>query len=430
VRLAFLSPLPPSSTGIADYSAELLSALAAAHEIDAFCDQEEVDLARLPGGVSVAAASSFPDRHRERPYDLAIYQMGNGRAHDFLYDHVSRHPGVLVLHDLVLHHARAASFLEAGPVREWRSRPGDTAAREAALPWLTRWREELEYSYPGAGDRLFEAQVGTVGRLLPYAYPLFRIPVEASRLVLVHNELMARAVEEEVPGSAVSRVPHMIEAQVVEPGAREDLRRRLGIADDDFVVGTFGLVTPEKEVETVARAVARVAPWNPRIRLLVVGPVPDRARLDGLLHRTGVAARTVVTGRVPLADLAVHLEAADVVAHLRYPTGRETSGALLRVLAQGRPVVVSDLEHQADLPENAVVRADLSDEEGEVTRALLRLADDPSARTELGRRAAEFARERHSRERTAAAWEEALRQGRERPDPPARAWPEHWPRPG
>ena len=76
---------------------------------------------------------------------------------------------------------------------------------------------------------------------------------------------------------------------------------------------------------------------------------------------------------MPLAELAAHIEAADVVAHLRYPTARETSAALLRVLAQGRPTIVSDLEHQADLPAGAVLRVDMADEEAALEAALLRL---------------------------------------------------------
>jgi glycosyltransferase involved in cell wall biosynthesis len=157
--------------------------------------------------------------------------------------------------------------------------------------------------------------------------------------------------------------------------------------------------------------------------------VPDPARLERLLARLGVASRTVVTGRVPLDALPAHLEAADVVVHLRYPTGRETSAALLRALAQGRPTVISDLEHQAEIPEGVVWRADVTDEEGEVTRAILQLAGDPEARRRLGDAAAAFVEREHAPARVLAAYEDALARTRRRPDPAPRAWPAHWPRP-
>ncbi len=429
MRLAFLSPVPPAATGIADYAAAVLGLLAGRHEIDVFHDQEEVERGGLPPEVGVHPAAAFPERHREQPYDLAVYQMGNGPAHAFLYRHLSRVPGLLVLHDLVLHHSRAAHFLEAEPVRVWRRDPSRPGTREAAQPWLDSWREELVYTYPGRGERLYEAQLGTVGPLLPYAYPLVRIPVEASRTVAVHNRFMAEAVREEVPGADVACVPQPAGAEPVDPEAVKSLRRRLGLDEDDVVVGAFGLLTPEKRVETVARAVGRVAAEHTGIRLLLAGPVPDRARLDAELERAGVAARSVVTGRLPLGELAPHMEAADIVVHLRYPTARETSAALLRVLAQGRPTVIADLAHQDELPDDTVVRIDVADEEDDVTRALRRLAADPAARRALGKRAAEYVGREHAPERIRGAWDKVLERARRRPAPPARAWPDHWPRP-
>jgi glycosyltransferase involved in cell wall biosynthesis len=428
LRLAFVSPLPPVATGIADYASEMLALLARRHEIEIFHAQEEIEAERLPG-ARLHQASELAPRHRDRPYDLALYQMGNGRPHDFLYDLLSRVPGLLVLHDLVLHHARAARFLESEAVRAWRRDPSSASARTAARPSLDAWLRELEYSYPGRGARLFETHLGTVGDLLPYAFPLFRIPVEASRAVAVHNAFMAEAIRAEVPGAEVLHVPMPAGATSVDPRAVRDLRARLGFGADDVVVAAFGLLTPEKRVETVVRAVARAAAWDRRIRLLLAGPVPDPARLDAVLGRLGTRGRVVVTGRVPLPELATHIEAADIVAHLRYPTARETSAALLRVLAQGRATIVSDLEHQADLPEDAVVRADVADEAGELTRAILLLAGDPHARARFGAAAAAYVRRVHAPSRVLEAWEDALERARQLPDPRPRDWPPHWPRP-
>lgn len=429
MRLAFVSPLPPAATGIADHAVEILALLAGRHEIEVFHGQEAVDRSRLPDRVPVYPAAELVGRHREHPYDLAAHQMGNGPFHSFVYDVLPRVPGLLVLHDLVLHHSRAAHFLEADAVRAWRRDPASARAREAARPALDAWRAELAYAYPGRGDRLFEAHLGTVGDLLPYAYPLFRIPVEASRAVLVSNELMARTIRDEVPGAEVMRAPLPVSRVAVERSAVAAARTRLGFGPEDVVVGCYGLLTPEKRIETVARAVGLAALRDGRLRLLLAGPVPDAARLESLLLRFGVRGRTVVTGRLPFADLPAHIEAADVVVHLRYPTARETSAALLRVLAQGRPTIVADLEHQEELPQDAVLRVDIADETGEATRAILRLAASPGLRSRLGARAAAFVRRENAPERVAQAWEEALERARRRPPPRPRDWPPHWARP-
>jgi len=403
-RLAFVSPLPPAPTGIADYTIDVLHALGDRYEVDVVHDQDRVEPERLPRGVRAVRAPDF-DAAR---YDLPVYQMGNGMAHEYQYDMLARHPGLLVLHDLVLHHSRAKMFLDSAEARAYAADPAREDLRAAALARIDGYRRELEAAYPGRGQRLADAQLGTVGQLLPYAYPLFRAPVEASRLTACHNDFMADAVREEVPQARVARVVMPMVRVNVDRGAVASLRQRLGFTPEDFVVASFGLLTREKRIETVARAVARAADAIPNVRLLLVGPSPDAKALGGMLRRVGVGARAVVAGRVPFELLAAHIETADLVAHLRYPTARETSAALLRVLAQGRPTVISDLEHLSDIPDDAVVRAAVDDEEGELLRAILRLAEDVKQRARLATRAAAFVREAHSPARCAEGYAAAI----------------------
>lgn len=427
MRVAFVSPLPPAATGIADYTADVIDALRGRFAVEAFHAQDAVDGARL--GVPCHPASSLPERHRARPFGAVVYQMGNGDAHAFLYDLLPRVPGLLVLHDLVLHHARARAFLDAPAVRTYAAAPHDAARRDAARASLDAYRAELAYAYPAQAERLHAAQLGTVGDLLPYAYPLFRLPVEASRAVAVHNAFMADAVRAEVPDAAVERVAMPITSQPVPPERVRALRARLGLPDDALVVGAFGLMTREKRIDTTLRAVARVRAALPQVRLLLVGPVPDRRALDAAIGARGLAGAAVVTGRVPLAELPDHVAAADVAVHLRYPTARETSAALLRVLAQGRPAIVSDLENLADLPDGAVVRADVTDEEGDVTRALLRLAESPALRARIGALARSHVATAHSASRCLETYAAAIERTAERPLPARRPWPPHWPSP-
>jgi TonB family protein len=407
-RLAFFSPVPPAATGVADYVVDVLSLLVPRYDVDVFHDQAAPERDRLPAGAGVHHHSEFAGRQAARRYDLAVYQMGNGPAHDFVYAPLVRVPGLLVLHDLVLHHGRGRMFLDGPEARAYARAPGSAEARAAAATIIGRYAAEVAYSYPAQAGRLVEAHLGTVGDLLPYAYPLLRLPVEASRAVAVHNDFMAQAIAAEVPGADVVRIPMPMQSLPVAGAAVDALRRRYGITADDFVVGTFGLVTREKRVDTIARAVVRAARLLPRVRLLVVGPVTDRGALEARLAGLGVASRAIVTGRVPFSELAAHIELADAVAHLRHPTARETSAALLRVLAQGRATIMGDLEHLADVPRDAVVRADMADEEGEVTRAILNLAASPARRARLGRAARAFVERAHAPARTAEAYASAI----------------------
>ncbi len=425
-RLAFLSPLPPAATGIADYSADVLALLAPRYEIEVFHAQTAVDRERIPAGCDVRPVAELVARHRERPFDLAIHQLGNAPEHDFVYPPLVQLPGLLVLHDLVLHHSRARALLDTDAARAYARNPSSAALRDRARADLEPYRAELAYSYPRQGPRLLDAQLATSGDLLPYAYPLFRLPVEASRAVAVHNDFCADAVRDEVPEATVVRIPMAVQATSVDGIALTALRARYGFAPDDFVVGSFGLLTREKRVGTTLRALARAAVGAPRLRLLLVGPVPDRPTLEGEIQSLGVEARVTITGRVPLSELPAHMELADAVVHLRYPTARETSAALLRVLAQGRPTILSDLEHLSDVPRDAVLRADVRDEEGEVTRGLLKLATQPSLRARLGRAAAAFAAESHAPARCLEGYDAAIAAALSRTARPRAGWPAHW----
>src|SRR6202035_2599954 len=131
LRLDYVSPLPPVRTGIADYSLDLLPFLAAL---------ADVRLVRLPGQpVDPAVALRWPLVEAGETGTggrLPLYQMGNNRHHEGVLELALRIPGVLTLHDVVLHHLLLDVTLGRGvfpPYRERLTRDhgwiGDAASR-------------------------------------------------------------------------------------------------------------------------------------------------------------------------------------------------------------------------------------------------------------------------------------------------------------
>src|SRR4029450_2812222 len=107
MRLAWFSPFPPVKTGIASVSAELVAALRRrGHEIDCYPE---------------ACAHDFVWRGRLAPYDLILYQFGNSSHHDYEWAYALSYPGLVVLHDTRLHHARAAFLLRERRVADYRA---------------------------------------------------------------------------------------------------------------------------------------------------------------------------------------------------------------------------------------------------------------------------------------------------------------------
>src|ERR1017187_6217834 len=84
MRVAFFSPLPPSRSGIADYSEALIEHLQPLVDLEVFSDQKcQFDASR---------------------FDIAIYHLGNNPHHGFVYEAALRDPGVVVMHESNLHH--------------------------------------------------------------------------------------------------------------------------------------------------------------------------------------------------------------------------------------------------------------------------------------------------------------------------------------
>jgi len=406
MRLAFVSPLPPSPTGIADYTVDVVEALRGTHTIELFHDQ-----AKVADGLPAPAfpMAELPARAASSAFDAVVYQMGNALAHDFMYGWMERVPGAVVLHDLVLHHSFARRYLESTASLSYAADPSDPVKKIEADRAHESFLAAIEAVYPGQGERLKDAHFNTTGDLLPYVFPLFEPALAKARAVGAHNAFMVEAIETARPDLACVRLAMPIERAPVAEGAEAAFRARHGLGDRDLVIGCFGLVTREKRIETVARAVARIAELHSNVRLLLAGQVSDAAWLTELLARVGVGGRTLIVGRLDDTGFAAAMAATDVVVHLRYPTARETSAALLRVMAQGRPAIVSDIANQAEIPNDVVLRVNPEDDEGDLARALDSLLGNPQEAEAMGGRARRFVETAHSFTETLETYERLLK---------------------
>src|SRR5688572_8497625 len=178
MRLAWFSPVPPVPSGIAACSAGLIAALGNEHQIDVYVDEPVTRLA--PGTRS---AHEFIWRHRLEPYDLTVYQLGNSSHHDYLWPYLFRYPGLTVLHDAHLHHARAAALLRTDRADDYRA--------------------EFAANHPGEAPDLAELAVAGFDSHIYYAHPMIRLVVESSRMTAVHTVSLANGLNEDVPGAAV-----------------------------------------------------------------------------------------------------------------------------------------------------------------------------------------------------------------------------------
>jgi glycosyltransferase involved in cell wall biosynthesis len=350
MRIAWFSPLPPVRSGIAAYSAELIPHLATSGVIDCFTESN---------------AHDFVWKARRHPYDLVVYQLGNAPCHDYMWAYLAAYPGLVVLHDARLHHARARSLLSQGRFDDY--------------------RREFHYDHPDATPGFTEYAVEGLGGSIYYFWSMLRVVMRTARIVAVHNARVAADLREQYPDAAVEVIRMGVPAIAAAGAARASARRALALPDRAIVFAAFGKVTAEKRIALILGALAALAAEGRDVRLLLVGDAGGHATLTEDIARLGVADRVQATGHVADEAIGPHLAAADVCLCLRWPTAQETSASWLRCLAAERPTVISDLAHLVDIPSSVALRVDLLNEERSLEDAMRALADDPRLRADLAR---------------------------------------------
>jgi glycosyltransferase involved in cell wall biosynthesis len=418
-RLAWFSPLPPVATGIARCSADLLAILGSEHDVDVFVAQENLrGLEALSGPRRIESAHNFAWQHQQRPYDLIVYQLGNSSHHDYQWPYLFRYPGLAVLHDAHLHHARAANLLRTLRADEY--------------------REELRCNHPDAGAAMAELVVKGFDNHLHFFWPMTRLVTRASRVVAVHTPSIARRVRDDVPETRVEifHLGHgraLTAAESAELGARA--RARYSTPQDVLVFGCYGGLTADKRLPQVLAAFAATRAYAPTAHLLLAGGIPDEHDLRRHIESHGLIDCCTVTGYLRSDDeFTACIAAADVTLNLRWPTAREVSGPWLQSLAAGKATVTTALAHMADVPSidprtwrscpdaaggapPCTVAIDIMDEDHSLRLAMRRLAIDPAFRAALGQAARRYWSANHALDLAVADYQRLIAEAPRLPTP-------------
>ncbi len=330
MRVAFFSPLPPSTSGIADYSQALIEQLKRVVEIEVFSD----------------AGCEF----RPEDFDLALYQVGNNLHHDFVYETALRYPGVVVMHESNLHHLIAEITIKRG---DWNSylREVEHNAGIAALEHAHRVKAlETGPDYEG---------IAMTRRLL-----------ESARALIVHSKFMQCQMQKQGFAGPIARIPHGAWIPEVD---RFAYRHRLGVDEDTPLIGIFGHLKPYKRIAESLRAFRRLVRVEPRAKMILVGEKHPDLPLDSLIRALDLSPHVRVLGFAPIQDYAGYIAASDIVLNLRYPTAGETSGSLVRALGLGRAVIVTEIGAFAELPDDLCLKVPVGPGEEELIFEYLNL---------------------------------------------------------
>jgi glycosyltransferase involved in cell wall biosynthesis len=357
--------MPPEKTGVADYSALLLPALG-----------KRLDVTVVRRGRKRAP----------RGADISLYHVGNNPdAHAWIVDALRRAPGVVVLHDFVLHHLVA----------------GMTVGRRDGHGYLDAMEREHGVVGRLLGHGVLDKRIPPLWESRPEDFPLAGFVLQHATGLIVHSRAvrdLARVAGYEQP---IWVVPHPawpvpdVPAEHVATGP---------------TIGCFGVINSSKRVPELLTAFAGVRQRHPDVTLLLVGPTSPGFDLGRRLQRLGLASEGLMReGWIDERRLWALMAGVDACVNLRHPTMGETSGSVIRSLSLGKPLVVSDVGWFSELPESVALKVPVDAREVETLEAGLELlATRPDVCEQMGAAAAELARREHDLERVADRYAAAL----------------------
>ncbi|WP_312515955.1 glycosyltransferase [Massilia sp.] len=388
-RIAFLSPLPPERTGIADYAVRVLPTLLPHFEVELVTDQAGValppELAHLP-----LRPLSWLDQHPQR-YRNIVYQFGNSPFHSHMLALLQRHPGVVVLHDF---------FLSSMLAYEQSS---------GAMPGV--WTQALLHSH---GYAAVQASLGADGiERAKQDYPSNLEILQDASHVIVHSEYARSLAREWIgPEAGADWSPAQLPRAVPALNDRAGARRALGIADDEFVVCNFGFVAPTKHcLELLDAWLASSLHGDHHCRLVFVGENHggDYGRqITDTIAAAGARTRVTISGWTSDDDYFRYVQAADIGVQLRTGSRGETSGTVLDCMIYGLPVIINANGAMAEFPHDAVWMLPDRFARQQLVEALETLRGDDARRLALGASGFALMQHRNSPERVGQMYKEAL----------------------
>ena len=335
-RLAYVSPLPPERSGIADYSAELLPELARHYAIDVVTDQSEVSDSWINENCPIRDTVWF-ERHAHF-YDGIVYHIGNSPFHRHMLDLVKRNPGVIVLHDFYLSGLIAGIEIENGRTDFW---------------------SKALYQSHGYNALRERHQVADVAATV-WKYPANLPALQSAVGVIVHSRFaqqLARRFYGENFANDWAIIPHL--RGLPDIGGREQARYELGFGDKDFVVCSFGMMGESKlNLRTLEAWLASRLARDATFHLVFVGQGetgPYGEVVRRLIDSSGFGRRIRISGFASRDLYHQYLLAADAAVQLRTLSRGETSGAVLDCMGGAVPTIVNAHGSLAELPDECVV---------------------------------------------------------------------------
>jgi glycosyltransferase involved in cell wall biosynthesis len=386
-KIAFFSPLRPKLSGISDYSEELLTVLNKYFDIDIIIDNNYTPVNKfISSTYNIIQVKDFNPHH----YKEFLYQMGNSEFHAYMLPIMEKNPGVTVLHDANLHWL----FLYLGVKNN------------------DIYIDEMGYNYGTVGEEIAKKVIA--GKQMPEleSMPLLQRIVDHSKGILVHSHYTAEKLSALYSNIPILKVPMGILDITFEIDPL--MVRKKYKCDDCVIISAFGIVAQTKRiVELILSYSQALKNFNSKTKLFIVGKngldYQSQLFINTVIKTYDLQEKIIFHGEVSTEEYNELLSISDLVVSLRYPHIGETSSALMRAIAAGKPTIVTNIGTFSELSDEMCMKIPYGTNEiSELTNVLVKLVDNQDLRIRLGGKAYEYFDKNHRLEHVAIKYKEAI----------------------
>jgi glycosyltransferase involved in cell wall biosynthesis len=313
-RIAFVGNYLPRECGIATFTTDLCTALAA--------EYGEGRLFAIPVN-DPDASYEYPEQVRLEltQEDLASYE----RAAEFL--NFNGNDLVCLQHEYGIFGGSAGRYILA-------------LLRRLKMPLVTTLHTVLRE--PDANQRIVLEEIA-----------------QLSDRMIVMSKLAAQLLREvyAVPGGKIDVIPHGVpDLPFMDPNYFKD---KFG-TEGKSVLLTFGLLSPNKGIENVIRALPAILARHPNVVYIVSGVTHPHIRrregeryreeLQALAEQLGVSSNLILNNRfVSAEELVEHVGAADIYITPYRQEAQVVSGTLAIALGAGKAIISTPYWHAKEL---------------------------------------------------------------------------------
>ena len=357
-RIAFVGNYLPRECGIATFTTDLCTALAA--------EYGEGRLFAIPVN-DLESSYDYPEQVRLEiaQEDLSSYE----RAADFL--NFNGNDLVCLQHEYGIYGGSAGRHIL-------------TLLRKLKMPLVTTLHTVLRE--PDLNQRIVLEEISRL-----------------SDRLIVMSELAAQLLREvyAVPGEKIDVIPHGVpDFQFMDPNYFKD---RFG-TEGKSVLLTFGLLSPNKGIENVIKALPAILARHPNVVYIVSGVTHPHIRrregeryreeLRALAEQLRVSSNLILVNRfVSAEELVEHVGAADIYITPYRQEAQVVSGTLAIALGAGKAIISTPYWHAKELlAEERGVIVPFENPDA-IAGAVLRLLDNDGERHAMRKRAYLYSRE-------------------------------------